>query len=392
MDVAYLNHIEEVLEEMTSTGFVAGANCLVLKKGQPVYYCEKGYADIANQIPVRKDSIFRLYSMTKPITAAAVMLLVQDGKLDLNSPVCKYLPTYEHQTYLSGDEKKPVKRPMKVKDLLNMTAGLSYGGLGNENESLTTALTTEGIRRLNTDNEMTTREFALKMGEIPLLFSPGESFRYSFCADILGAIVEIVSGMRFGEFLKKRLFEPLSMEDTGFYVPKEKRERLVKVYAGKKDGLKEYDFNHLIINLSMDHEPAFESGGAGLCTTIEDYAKFASMLMNGGVYEGKRIFEPGVLKFMTEGVMDAGPRLAFKDWDGLEGFDYANLLRVMRDPGQAVTLGSKGEYGWDGWLGPYFANDPAHEITILHMIQRTDCGTTEYMRRIRNIVYATVED
>lgn len=392
MNREHLKKIEDIMDEMVDTGYVAGALTMVLENNEPIFYAEKGYADIENKKPLKKDSIFRLYSMSKPITSAAAMLLMQDGKLDINKAVGDFIPSFKNQVYLTEDGKKPVKRDMKVKDLLDMTGGLTYGGNSNENEIATSKLTAEAISRLDTDNEMTTLEFVSELGKIPLIFSPGDSFNYSYCADVLGAVVEVVAKMPFGEFLKKRIFEPLGMEDTGFFVPKEKQDRLVKVYEQTEEGLKEFFYNNLNINLKMNHEPAFQSGGAGLCTTITDYAKFAAMLMNGGVYNGVRIMEEGTVRFMTTGSMQEAPSKAIGSWDGMNGFEYANLLRVLKDPGKAVTFGSKGEYGWDGWLGPYFINDPVHKITILHMIQRTDAGTTTYMRRIRNVVYAATED
>jgi len=392
MNISHLDKINDILKEMTQNGFVAGASCMVLKDGKQIFYGQEGLVDIANNKPIAPDSIFRLYSMSKPVTSAAVMLLVEDGKIDLNCPVGDFIPTFKNQVVNEGFERYPVRRPMKVKDLLNMTAGLTYGGVGSVTDEMTEAICNEAISRLDTDNEMTTVEFATRLGEVPLIFSPGESFNYSYCADVLGAIVEIVSGMRFGDFLKKRIFEPLGMEDTGFYVPKEKQDRLVKVYEDSEKGLREYHFNRLNINLNMDHEPGFQSGGAGLCTTIIDYAKFATMLMNMGEYEGKRIMQPGTVKYMTEGDMEDGPKKAWANWDSMEGFVYANLLRVCKNPGKAMTISIEGEYGWDGWLGPYFINDPKHKITILHMIQKTNAGTTTYMRRIRNVVYSAVEE
>ena len=392
MDVNHLKKIDDVLSEMTGNGFVAGANCLVLKDGEEVYYGERGYADISGRLPLKRDSIFRLYSMSKPVTSAAVMLLVQDGLLDLNNPVGDYIPTFKNQTVADRYERVPVRRPMKVIDLLNMRGGLTYGGDLNTPEALTLKITEEAISRLDTDHEMSTLEFAKRLGEVPLLFNPGEHFQYSFSADVLGAITEVVSGMRFGEFLSKRIFKPLGMEDTGFFVPSDKQSRLVKVYKGTDTGLKEFNYNHLAINLKMDHEPAFQSGGAGLATTIDDYAKFATMLNNNGELNGVRVMEPGTVRYMTTGHMEEAPRKDFMTWDGVDGFIYSNLLRILKDEGAAVTCGSEGEYGWDGWLGPYFINDPKHKVTILHMIQKTDTGTTTYARRIRNVVYSSLED
>ena len=392
MDREYLKKIDSILKEMTDSGFVAGASCMVLEDGKEVYYGDCGLVDIENKKPIKRDSIFRLYSMSKPVTSAAIMCLMEDGLIDLNRPVGDFIETFKDQKVAVRYDRYQVKRPMKVKDLLNMTGGLTYGGDLNTPEALTAAISGDGISRIGTDHEMTTMEFATRLGEVPLIFNPGEHFQYSYSADVLGAIVEVVTGKRFGDYLKERLFEPLGMADTGFYVSKEKQDRLVKVYEDSEEGLREFHYNHLDINLKMDHEPAFQSGGAGLCTTIEDYAKFATMLINMGEYNGKRIMQPGTVKYMTSGDMAEGPKEDLKSWDGMDGFVYANLLRVMKNPGLAVTNAVEGEYGWDGWLGPYFINDPKHKVTILHMIQKTNAGTTTYMRRIRNVVYATVED
>ncbi len=393
MNVNHLKKIDAIMDEMIASGFASGASTVVFENGKEVYYNEVGFIDIEGKKLHKRDSIFRLYSMSKPITAACAMAAVEDGLLDLNLNVSDFIKEFKNQVYEENGELKPVHREMKVKDLINMTGGLSYGGDANENQRQTSKLTEEGINRLDTDNEMTTLEFARRMGEIPLQFSPGESFNYSYCADILGAVIEVVTGKKFGDYMRERILEPLEMYDTGFYVPKEKQDRLAKVYAQTQDGLKEYHYNNLLINLKMEHEPGFQSGGAGLCSTLDDYSHFAKMLLNKGEYKGKQVLQQGTVRYFTEATAeDGGPQEAIKYWDGMNGFTYANLLRIMKEPGKSMTECSKGEYGWDGWLGPYFINDPAHNITILHMLQRTDSGTTSFMRRIRNVVYAAVEE
>lgn len=383
--------IDAVVKQMLADGYAAGSSTLVIENGKEVYFQADGYADIGNKVPVKRDTIFRLYSMSKPITGAAVMLLVEDGLLELNSPVSTYIPEFANQTYIEGYNEYPVKRDMKVRDLLNMTAGFTYPGVNTVTEIKTDELTREGILRLNTDNEMTTLEFAKRMARIPLKFSPGSEFCYSYCADILGALVEVVSGKKFGEFMKERIFDPCDMKDTGFFVPKEKQDRLTKVYEQTPEGLKEYHYNNLLINLEMAHPPKFESGGAGLVSTLDDYAHFGQMLLNKGVYDGKRVMNEGTVKFFTQADMDRAAEANVENWDGLNGFSYANLLRIMKKPEKAVVIGSKGEYGWDGWLGPYFANDPEHNLTLVHMLQRTDSGTTPYLRRMRNVIFSGLE-
>lgn len=393
MNTEHLKKIDLLMNEMVESGFSSGASTLVIKDGVEIYYGEAGYADISGKIPHKRDSIFRLYSMSKPITGATAMAAMEDGLLDVNLPVKDFIPSFANQKFEENGELKPVYRDAKVKDLLNMTAGLSYGGDWNLNTKGTSLIADEGIGRLDTDNEMTTLEFATRMGEVPLLFSPGEGFSYSYCADILGAVIEVATGMKFSEYMRKRILDPLGMEDTGFFVPEDKQSRLVKVYSQTDEGLKEFDYNNLIINLKMNHAPGFESGGAGLVSTLDDYAKFASMLLNKGIYNGKQILNPGTVKYFTEAdIEDGGPKSAMKYWDGMNGCAYANLLKICKEPGKAVTLSSSGEYGWDGWLGPYFLNDPAHNMTVLHMLQRTDSGTTSYMRRIKNVIFSILED
>ncbi len=392
MNRDHLNKIDAILKEVTDSGFAAGTSCLIMENGEEAYYGESGYIDIEKGIKVKRDSIFRLYSMSKPVTGAAVMCLVEDGLLDLNLPVGDFIPTFKNQVVADKYDRYQVKRAMKVKDLLNMTGGLTYGGDLNSPEAYTAMIADDGISRIGSDHEMTTLEFATRLGELPLIFDPGESFQYSYSADVLGAIIEVITGKRFGEYLRERLLEPLGMNDTGFYVPAEKQSRLTKVYEKTAEGLKEFKYNHLCINLPMDHEPGFQSGGAGLCSTLDDYAKFATMLLNKGVYNGKRIMQEGTVKYFTEANMQAGPRKELMRWDGMDGYDYANLLRIMKRPGDALTLTSMGEYGWDGWLGPYFINDPVHKVTILVMLQLTGAGTTTYTRRVRNVVYSCCED
>lgn len=392
MDQKHLQKIDDVLKELVDKGFAAGSSVLILENGKEQYFGTAGYRDIANKLPVERDTIIRLYSMSKPITATAAMMLIEDGVLELEQPVGDYISSFKNQTYADRWERIPVRRPATIRDLLNMSAGLSYNGNQNQTESLTCGIVDEGIARIGSDHEMSTMEFAERIGELPLIFSPGTSWNYSYCADVMGAVIEKASGMKFGEFLKTRLFDPLGMEDTGFYVPKEKQDRLSKVYEETEEGLKEYNYNHLIINLAMDHAPAFESGGAGLVTTLEDYAKFATMLLNGGVYNGKRIMQKRTIDFMTGASMEDLPRAEYFRTNGNNGNEYCNFLQIMKDSSRAVTVATNGEYGWDGWLGPYFRNDPVHKVTMLMSLQRTNCGTNMYTKKVRNVVFSSVEE
>ena len=384
-----INQIKKVLTANIENETIAGGNLLVLKNGKEIFYHEDGFADREEKRPVRRDSIFRLYSMTKPITAAAMMILLERGEIDLYDPVSKYLNGFKEQKAAQDGQLIPAAREMLIKDLLSMTSGLVYAGdhpAGRE----TQALFQEIENGLNSKSPLNTIDAMNRLGKCPLAFHPGASWEYGASADVLGAVIEIVSGKRFGEFLADEIFRPLEMQDTGFWVPEEKSNRLVKVYEDDEAGrLQVYTGNHLGINNRMDRKPAFESGGAGLVSTLDDYAKFAGMLMQGGQYDGKRILKTRTVNYLTSATLNSSQQNSFDNWLTLAGHSYGNLMRVLTDCSKAGDLGSPGEYGWDGWLGAYFCNCPNDDLTILFMMQKTNCGTTALTRKLRNIILSS---
>ena len=391
MDKTQLNKIDNLLNEMVDTKFAAGASVLVIKEGHEEYYGQAGFRDIENTLPFNRDTVSRLYSMSKPVTSLASMILLEEGAYELDDPVSKYISSFNNQVIADRYDRIPVSRPATIRDLLNMSAGLAYGGVMNPTEHETDILITEGVNRISTDNEMTTMEFADRIGHIPLMFQPGEGFNYSTCADVMGAVIEKISDMPFGEFMQKKIFDPLDMTKTGFYVPSADIDNLSKVYKEVADGLEEYTYNNLLINLKGDHKPAFESGGAGLFSTIDDYAKFALMLQNGGISpDGERIIGAKTIEFMTGASTQDNVRPMFRKSWGDNGYDYCNFLRIMKDSSKSPILSINGEYGWDGWLGCYFINVPSEKLTFLMMMQKADAGTTNFTRRIRNVVYSSL--
>ena len=384
-----MNQIKKILKDNIDNNIIAGGNLMIIKEGKEIFYHEDGLADMEEGFLIKRDSIFRLYSMSKPITAAATMILLERGEIDLYEPVSKYLPGFKDQMVDKGDSLVPAEREVTIKDLLSMTSGLVYGGDHKAGKD-TEALFQEIDKRLLGDSPLSTIEAMNILGRCTLTFQPGTSWEYGTSADVLGAIIEIVSGKRFGEFLKEELFVPLGMIDTGFWLPEEKRNRLVKTYADNMNGdLELYTGNNLGIINQMDREPAFESGGAGLVSTIDDYAKFTSMLMNKGSLDGVQILRPHTDKYLTSGTLNTIQQKSFDNWLTLCGHSYGNLMRVMTDCSRAGDLGSLGEYGWDGWLGAYFCNCPKEDLTFLFMMQKTDAGTTTLTRKLRNIVLST---
>ena len=364
-----------ILKEAVEKEETAGISLLFLKEGKEVCFIGEGYADREKKIKVDRGTIFRLYSMTKPVTAAAAMILAEDGELELDAPVGEYLPSFRNSGVWCGNITEPAARPILISDLLTMTSGLSYGDDDTVTELATRKLLAEAEASLELENPMTTLEFAERAGEIPLLFHPGTSWKYGISADILGAVIEKASGRTFGEFLEERLFAPLGMKDTGFFVPQEKRSRLAKAYDRTEDKiLFPYEGSFLGIRNHMDRPAAYESGGAGLVSTAEDYAKFARMLLDRGSLGETRILKPESVEQMGKVGLTPQHRAAFEKWFGQRGYDYGWLMRVLREPSMAVTPGLKGEYCWDGWLGCCFLNYPREKMTLLIMQQQKNGG------------------
>lgn len=363
---------------------IAGANLLVLRRGEELLYTQAGFADMEKKIPYERHTISRLYSMTKPVTAAAAMLLVQRGQLDLGKNVGEILPEFQNMQVWENGKKVPARRNILVKDLLNMTSGLAYPGEDPAGQEA--AHVFEQVNEaLYGDTPLSTREISRMLGGCALAFHPGDQWMYGTSADILGAVIEAVSGMSLGEFLQKEFFAPLGMKDTAFFVPEEKQHRLAQVYESKPGGMAVYETNNLGICYTMHRAPAFESGGAGLASTIDDYAAFANMLMLGGA----GILTPQSVEYLAAGCLtDWQKESCCRSWESMMGHTYGNLMRHLEEPGAALHNGWQGEYGWDGWLGCYFCNSPANGITVLMTTQRRDAGTMELTRKIRNVISA----
>ena len=379
--------ITDILAAAVENHECAGASVLVRRHGEEVLYSQAGMADIAEGRRVERDSIFRLYSQTKPITAAAVMILAERGLIDLMDGVDRYLPGFANPRVVDqrGCITTAVRAPW-IMELLGMTAGLAYPDADPAGQYAARVFE-DAHAQIRAGGGIPTVEFMNRLGEQPLAFQPGTHWRYSTCADVLGAVVEVVTGKRFGDFLKEELFTPLHMEDTAFWVPEEKRERFVTCYERGENGLTPW----LGMNLACgeySRDPAFESGGAGLVSTLEDYSHFADMMLQKGVWSGRRILSPKSVAFLTTPQLTGEVRRDM--WDGLRGYSYGKLCRVCVDPGQTAGFAMQGEYGWDGWLGSYYANFPNEGMTILSMQNTTNAGTTPMVRKVRNAVLAAL--
>ena len=379
--------IQNIIADAVKNGECAGANVLIRKNGESIIYAEHGMADIEKGQPIRRNSIFRLYSQTKPITAAAVMILVEKGLIDLMDGVDKYLPGFKNPQMIDTEGKlHELPRAPWIIELLGMTAGLCYPDADPAGQCAARVFE-EAHKQIKAGGGIPTVELMNRLGEQPLAFQPGTHWRYSTCADVLGAVVEVVSGKKFGDFLREKIFTPLEMVDTDFYVPEHKRDRFVTCYVRGEKGLTPWTDIHLACGV-YDRAPAFESGGAGLVSTLKDYSHFADMMMHKGVWRGRRVLSPASVKFLTTPQLNDVQQRDL--WDSLNGYSYGKLCRVCTEPEKVAGMALPDEYGWDGWLGTYLCNFPNEGITLLSMQNTTDTGTSSMVRKVRNALIAAM--
>lgn len=392
MNVQRLNHLDDIMKEQIKTGELEGASLYVSKDGERCYYKNFGYADHAKNQRVKNDTIFRIYSMTKPITSVAMMMLLERGRIDLYDPVRKYLPGFANQKVWTEHGLEAVCREVTIKDLLSMSAGVVYPDQGHEAGRQMERLFQEVQESNAKGGHIGTVEFCNRIGEQPLLFQPGSGWNYGACADVCGAIVEVVTGKTLGEFMKKEIFEPLKMEDTAFYVPKEKQSRFAELYIYSEEEKKNVvcTWRHLALTLCLE-QPAFESGGAGLVSTMKDYSHFVQMITNGGNYMGKQLLAKKTVEFMAKSQLPV-ELVARAQWDSMRGCGYGNFLRSTVDEVMTGCLSEQGEFGWDGWAGTYFFIQPKEKLFMIFLVQRCGFNSAGLMRRVKNVIYSSIEE
>lgn len=389
---AYKRIMDNIVKEAIEEGRIVGANLLFMQHGKELHSSSQGYADREAGILMKRDTIFRMFSMTKPVTAVAVLILAERGNLDLWDPISEYIPEFKNALVMEEDGNiKKAEREIRIMDLLTMTSGITYGDEDCESAKRMAALFWQLEQDRKAGHPTDTMGYCRRAAEIPLCFQPGEKWRYGFSADILGGIVEVASGQRFGKYLEKEIFVPLGMRDTGFVVPKGKRERFAANYEWKEEtgSLEPFTANPLGLE-GYGEDLVFESGGAGLVSTIGDYSRFANMLVQGGCLEGVRILGRKTVEFMRSNHLNMAQR-ASCNWESMKGYGYGCLVRVLENPGEWGSNASIGEFGWDGWTGNYVTMDPTEEMTLLYFIQRCGAGTTAEARKLRMAAYAALE-
>ncbi len=385
-----LKRIEELINADIASGAIKGGAAGIYRNGEPIYRVNCGMADEARGIKWENDTIIRLYSMTKPIMAATAMILFDRGKLDLDDAVSWYIDGFKDQKVWTEDGLVPVKREVTIRDLLNMTSGLCYPDAGFPAGDAMQKLYSDIFDELQAGKPATTLDYANRIGQQPLAFQPGDSWLYGTSADVLGAVVEKVSGKKLGEFMHDELFEPLGMVDTAFYCPEEKLGRFAEVYIDNKGTLEPCLWQHLGLTYLHRKAPEFESGGAGLVSTMDDYAKFAAMLMYGGRYNGKQILSQNATDFLKMPQLNEQQMKGY-NWEQLKGYNYGCLMRqYSNDATWGIAVGGN-DYGWDGWLGNHFGNDDWNGYTFLYHIQRCGGLGARPFRMIKQIFYGALE-
>jgi CubicO group peptidase (beta-lactamase class C family) len=364
--------ITPMLQNVVDAGDLSGFVALLFRKGEIAQINTIGHRDIATKAPMTRDTLFRIASMTKPVTSVAALMLVEEGKLKLDDPITKWLPEFAEMRVLKKadgplDETYPAPRVITVEDLFTHRSGLSYAfsAIGPIAKAYGKALGDP----LNND---TTPDLWLKaLAELPLLYAPGERFHYSVSTDVLGFLVGRIEKKPFRDVLMERLFGPLGMPDTDFYVPKEKRSRQATVYRqDQATGA----LNVLPFTM-RDTTPAFCGGGGGLISTADDYLKFARMMMNKGELNGRRYLKPETVKLMCTNRLTPEQRAipflgAIPMWDGM-GFGLGVSIVDHPEKLGFLGLGAKGAFGWPGAFGTWWQANPANDLIILYLIQNS---------------------
>ncbi|MDG2304184.1 MAG: serine hydrolase [Candidatus Binatia bacterium] len=375
---------------------IAGCLTIVARKGHIVHCEAQGSMDLEREKPMREDVLFRIYSMSKPITSVAMMMLVEEGSVQLTDPVHRFIPEWKNlRVYESGNHPRFVtrraERPMTIADLLTHTAGLTYGFM--ERTNVDAAYRKLGI--LGRTDGPTLRDMIEGLAELPLEFSPGTSWNYSVATDVLGYLVQTISGQPYDRFLQNRILGPLGMTDTGFTVPDSERERFAACYGRTRS-------KRLVLQDDPEksvycRDVTLFSGGGGLVSTAHDYLRFCTMLLRGGELDGARILGPRTIDYMTKNHLPEDRDLtqmsvgAFSETK-YEGTGFGLGFSVVLDPVAAKVTSSSGEFAWGGAASTAFFIDPKEELIVIFLTQLMPSATFNFRGQIKQIVYGSLID
>ena len=396
-DSARLGKLDAYMAGTVAQGRVAGATTLLARHGKIVAFKTYGKQSLATGVPMKEDSIFRIYSMTKPITGVAMMILFEEGKWRLDDPVTRFIPEFKTLRVVKTVNPdgtmvlEDMKRPPTLREVMSHTAGFGYG-LQDEHP-VDKLYREKGVLGANGLKDMIDRT-----AQIPLVFQPGSSWRYSSSVDIQGAIVERISGQTLGRFMAERIFKPLKMDDTAFFVPADKASRLAAVYVGNRETRKIEEAINIFGNPMPTYltPPNMESGGGGLVGTTMDYARFAQMIANKGELDGVRILSPASVELMGTNVISKDAIVA-SNGNGVSRFNeavgFGLDFMVVKNAREAGTLEGDGSMSWGGAAGTWFWVDPKNDLIFVGMIQRMGgTGGDDLGQMSRTLTYQALVD
>jgi CubicO group peptidase (beta-lactamase class C family) len=378
-----LNRLSGSLKAHIEKGVMPGSVAMVVRKGKIAYFESFGMRDLETKSPMQKDAIFKIYSMTKPIVSVGIMILQEQTRIFLQDPLSKYIPEFKEMKVIvestdSGTGEKtysevPAERQMTIQDLLRHTSGLTYSFFGNSKANML-------YKEAGLSNpDQTLSEMITKISKLPLAFQPGARWEYSRATDVLGRVIEVVSGMTLDKFLEENIFKPLQMNDTGFYVDEENLDRVAM------PGPKAPWPSHYPTSV-----PKLLSGGGGLVSTAQDYSRFLQMLLNGGELDGVRILGRNTVEYMTANHLSS--KIPKSLWMP-EGVGFGLGFSVRELPGVVSIPGTVGEYWWAGAGGLFFFVNPREDLYAVHMTQTNDFLTGFYLNRvIKVLVMQTIVD
>ena len=380
-----MNLIRNTLSRFVTEGQIAGCSAKIIRGGETLFQGSFGYADIEKQKPMDDSTIFPIASMSKVITVAGIMRLYEQGLFKLWDPVSEYLPGFKHPTVAlekpdGGYEIVPAKGEVTLRQLFTMTSGVPYAG----NDTAAARIQKEKGEAYLAEHGTVppTVEYCNLVGGLPLAFEPGEKWMYGFSIDVLGAVIEVLSGKTLGAYLKETIFDPLGMKDTGFFVPPEKQSRVATLYQ-IREGMKPDGRTYPC------EKPIFESGGGGLFSTVEDYSRFAQMLLRGGTLDGERILGRKTIDLISRDHLTPQQQ-ATHSWDTQRGYGYGLGVRVMTNPETADINGSVGEWGWDGAFGNWFCVDPKENLTCVYLTTNLPGDHYRFIPKLMASMYASL--
>lgn len=386
-----LARIDRLMNAAVADGLMAGGEGLIARGGEVIYHTSWGDRDREAEVPATPETIYRIYSMSKPLTTVALLMLYEEGRFLLEDPVARYLPELaalevaEELDPEAPAQTRPAARQPTIRDLLRHSAGFSYGVFGDSSVD-------RAYRAADLFREPTLAAFTRTLGTLPLQYDPGERWHYSVAVDVQGRLVEVLAGMPFGEFLRTRIFEPLAMEDTHFQIPASKRDRLAQLYSPAGTAMawdepwqlsesQELEVADPELSEGFLEKRYFTSGGGGLLSTATDYLRFAQLLLNGGALDGVRLLAPLTVRHMHRNHSSRLDTAALYSSDG-----FGLGVSVLEDAGVTGELAGDGSFGWGGAAGTFFWIDPAQDLVGIFMTQSVP-HQTQLARKFRVLTY-----